>query len=43
VPCDILRAYEGHLDADLEWALSEGSRHFDKSSAVDETLREIKV
>ena len=35
------RTYEEHLDADTEWALSEGSRHFDKKSAVHETLQEI--
>jgi hypothetical protein len=35
------QTYEEHLDADTEWALSEGSRHFDEKSAVHETLREV--
>ena len=35
------RTYEEQLDADMEWALSEGSRHFDCKSAVHETLQEI--
>jgi hypothetical protein len=35
------QTYEEHLDADTEWALSEGSRHFDNKSAVHETLQEI--
>ena len=33
--------YEEHLDSDLEWALTEGSRHFEEKSAVHETLRDI--
>ena len=37
----MLRTYEERLDADTEWALSEGSRHFDEKSAVHESLREI--
>jgi hypothetical protein len=40
---DMLRTYEERLDADAEWALSEGSRHFDKSSAVHDALREIAL
>src|SRR5579863_8961274 len=38
--CGML-TYEERLDADTEWALSEGSRHFDKKSAVHDTLQEI--
>lgn len=34
-------AYEQRLDADRSWALSEGSRHFEDRSAVQETLRGI--
>jgi hypothetical protein len=34
-------AYEARLNADSRWALSEGSRHFEKRSAVQETLRRI--
>src|SRR5258708_19799096 len=37
----MLRTYEEHLDSDTEWALSEGSRHFEEKSAVHQTLREI--
>jgi hypothetical protein len=33
--------YEVRLDADLELALSEGSRHFEERSAVHQTLRDI--
>jgi hypothetical protein len=39
----MLRTYEDRLDADTEWALSEGSRHFDEKSAVHDTLREIAL
>lgn len=34
-------AYERRLDADPEWALMEGSRHFEETSAVHQTLRKI--
>lgn len=34
-------AYEEQLDRDLEWALNEGSRHFDEDNAVFRTLRGI--
>src|SRR5262245_51720584 len=37
----MLRSYEERLDAETEWALSEGSRHFDRSSAVHDALRDI--
>lgn len=33
--------YEQRLDADFEWALREGSMHFDESNAVHSTLRRI--
>ncbi len=33
--------YEQLLDQDLNWALREGSMHFDKSNAVHQTLRRI--
>ena len=33
--------YEDLLSIDLEWALSEGSRHFEESSAVHQALRSI--
>lgn len=35
------RTYEERLDADPEWALLEGSRHFEETSAVHQTLRRI--
>ena len=34
-------AYEKKLDADLDWALREGSLHFEEKNAVHETLRRI--
>jgi hypothetical protein len=34
-------AYEKQLDADLEWALKEGSLHFEERNAVHQTLRRI--
>ncbi len=34
-------AYETRLNADRRWALSEGSRHFEDKSAVQDTLRRI--
>jgi len=34
-------SYESRLDADPEWALNEGSRHFDDNSSVHQTLRKI--
>jgi hypothetical protein len=33
--------YENRLDRDGKWALSEGSRHFEEKSAVQETLHRI--
>jgi hypothetical protein len=33
--------YEQQLGRDLDWALREGSMHFEKESAVHKTLREI--
>ncbi len=33
--------YEHRLDTDLEWALSEASRHFEEKSAVHDALRRI--
>ena len=33
--------YETLLDRDFDWALSEGSRHFECSNAVHETLRRL--
>src|SRR5437870_3530931 len=34
-------SYEHRLDRDLEWALNEGSRHFDENNAVFRALRRI--
>lgn len=34
-------SYESRLNADQRWALSEGSRHFEERSAVQDTLRTI--
>lgn len=34
-------AYESRLNDDPRWALSEGSRHFEERSAVQDTLRRI--
>lgn len=39
----MVRSYEVALDQNAEWALSEGSRHFEEKSAVHESLREIAV
>lgn len=36
-----MSTYEDRLSADLEWALSEGSRFFDERGAVQATLRRI--
>ena len=36
-----LVTYEERLDADLRWALIQGSRHFEKDSAVFRVLRNI--
>jgi hypothetical protein len=33
--------YEQRLDRDLNWALQEGSMHFDQNNAVHKTLRRI--
>jgi hypothetical protein len=37
----VMTAYETRLNSDLGWALSEGSRHFEERSAVQDTLRKI--
>src|ERR1051325_9577370 len=34
-------AYEEHLARDFQWALAEGSLHFEQKSAVQEALRKI--
>jgi hypothetical protein len=34
-------SYESKLNASLEWALREGSMHFDERSAVHQSLRQI--
>src|SRR5439155_15581425 len=34
-------AYEQRLDRNLDWALREGSMHFEQDSAVHKTLRKI--
>lgn len=36
-----MATYEEQLDADFDWALREGSMHFDKANAVHRTLRAI--
>jgi hypothetical protein len=36
-----MTAYEARLNSDPRWALSEGSRHFEDRSAVQDTLRKI--
>lgn len=36
-----MTAYELLLDADPEWAMSEGSRHFEEGGAVQVALRKI--
>jgi nucleotidyltransferase AbiEii toxin of type IV toxin-antitoxin system len=36
-----VKSYEEHLDADLEWAMSEGSRFFEGRGAVQEALKRI--
>ena len=36
-----MRAYERELNQDLDWALREGSMHFDEKSAVHDAVREI--
>src|SRR5262245_39707099 len=33
--------YEDRLNASLDWALREGSMHFEEKSAVHQTLRKI--
>ena len=37
----IMQTYEQLFDPDLNWALSEGSRHFEGKSAVQDALRKI--
>jgi hypothetical protein len=37
----MLRTYEERLDSDSKWALSEGSRHFERQSAVQQSLERI--
>src|SRR5437588_5301480 len=34
-------SYEQQLDRNLDWALSEGSMHFEEKNAVHKTLRKI--
>jgi hypothetical protein len=36
-----VKSYEERLDADLEWAMSEGSRFFEGRGAVQEALKKI--
>jgi hypothetical protein len=36
-----LATYESRLDADLQWALREGSMHFEGSNAVHKTLQRL--
>ena len=36
-----MRAYETDLDSDLDWAIAEGSAHFERRSAVHEALHRI--
>ena len=36
-----MQTYENQLNADLQWALREGSMHFEGESAVHKTLRRI--
>jgi hypothetical protein len=33
--------YEQRLNSNFDWALREGSMHFEKESAVHKTLRKI--
>lgn len=33
--------YEEKLSKDLNWAMNQGSRHFDEKSAVHETLMRV--
>src|SRR4051794_3331827 len=40
-PPAVVPIYERHLDRDLRWALSEGSRHFEERSAVFGALYKI--
>lgn len=36
-----MKTYEEQLDANLDWALEEGSMHFDENSQVHKTLRSL--
>src|SRR5437879_9385353 len=36
-----LETYEQRLDSNFEWALQEGSMHFEKGNAVHKALRKI--
>src|SRR5690349_9190627 len=36
-----MRVYEQELNHDIDWALREGSMHFDEKSSVHAALREI--
>lgn len=36
-----MRSYEKELDRDIDWALRQGSMHFDEKNAVHAALREI--
>ncbi len=40
-PVSAATAYEDQLDTDPEWAMAEGSRHFDQRSAVHAALRKV--
>ena len=40
-PTPGLVSYEALLDADLRWALNQGSRHFEEDSAVSHALRNV--
>jgi hypothetical protein len=37
----VITTYEQRLDSDLNWALDEGSMHFDENNAVHRALRRI--
>jgi len=37
----VIETYEQRLNRDLNWALDEGSKHFDESNAVHRALRRI--
>jgi hypothetical protein len=39
--CAVITTYEERLNRDLNWALDEGSMHFDETNAVHRALRRI--